>query len=180
MRATQLATPKTATGPGAASRTSRARQRAVRGRSRGVAGLTLVEVLVAMLVLAVVLVAVGGLLTGNLGLRRSSTVSNTAVQLATSYLEAIKREWSLPDSYTAAPGQALGALPDVPDDPRYAPFDVELSVSCLLADGSSVACLTEPDVDLRELTVRVTDRAGKTVAELTTWVGRPFAPARRL
>ncbi len=153
------------------------RQRANPGHT--VAGLTIVEVLVAIVILGIALTAIGAMITGDLGLRRTSIASNTGVQLASSYLEAVKRAWSVPDNYEAQVGQPFGLLPDAPTDPRYSAYTMTLDITCLSTNGTEVACTAHPNPDLRRLSVEVSGPADQTVTRLVTEVGRPFEPARR-
>ena len=135
------------------------------GRS---AGFSLIEVVVAIAVLGVILVAVAGLMTGNLGLRRTSTQSTEAVQLGASYLESVKRSWSVLDNYVS------GELPGPPSDPRASRYSFTVEVDCLDLSGTFLPCSANPV--LRQVAVSVADTRGSMVERLVTQIGRPFEP----
>lgn len=141
-------------------------------------GLTLTEVLVAVVVLGIVLVGVAALLTGDLQLRRTSVNSNTATQLASSYMEAIKRTWSVPENYEAEFSEAYGDLPAAPTDPRYSAMTMTLDITCLQTDGTPVVCVSVRSPDLRNIRITVTDSGGAQIARLVSEIGRPFEPGR--
>lgn len=135
-------------------------------KTRAAAGFSLVEVLIAIAVLGVILVAVGGLMTGNLTLRRESNRATEAVQLATSYLESFKRHWSVLDNYV------IVDLPPVPSDPRISRYSFVTDIRCVDLDGSVLAsCPANPE--LRQVHVTVTDARGASES-LVTQIGRPF------
>ena len=131
-------------------------------------GFSLVEVIVAIAVLGVILVAVGGLMTGNLSLRRSSNQATEAVQLATSYLESVKRSWSVLDNYVA------GDLPGAPADPRATRYNFTVEIECLDLAGSYVTCVADPV--LRQVAITVEDARTNVSERLVTQIGRPFEP----
>ena len=131
------------------------------------AGFSLVEVIIAIAVLGVILVAVGGLMTGNLTLRRSSNQATEAVQIGTSYLESIKRHWSVLDNWVT------GDLRPVPTDPRAARYEFTVGITCLSLDGSSVGCGSDPV--LRQVTVDAAIGTDQ-IEHLVTQIGRPFEP----
>ncbi len=139
------------------------------------AGFSLIEVMVAIAILGVILVSVGGLMTGNLQLRRTSNVSTEAVQLATSYMESIKRTWSVLDNYVATPANTL-VLPALPEDPRLARYTLVADFRCLALNGSVIACSGERNPELREIRLTVQNQTGNQVARLISQVGRPFEP----
>ena len=131
------------------------------------AGFSLVEVIVAIAILGVILVAVGGLMTGNLTLRRSSNQATEAIQISTSYLEAIKRHWSVLDNWVD------GSLPPVPVDPRAERYSFEVGVSCLTVHGDPATCLPNPE--LRQVVINA-ELDDNRVERLATQIGRPFEP----
>lgn len=142
------------------------------------AGVSMAEILISLAVLGVVLVAVAGMMTGNLNLRRTSVVSTAATQLASSYLEAVKGAWSIPLNYEAPVGQSYGPLPSPPSDARYDAFTLGVDISCLTVAGTQVLCSTVRNPELREVRVTVLDQRGTVVSELITQIGRPFEPGR--
>lgn len=138
-------------------------------------GFSLIEAMVAIAVLGVILVAVGGLMTGNLQVRRASNISTEAVQLATSYLESIKRTWSVLDDYVALPGGQL-VLPPPPTDPRGNNYTFVLNFRCLTVTGTYYACATDRNPELRQVSIDVINSQDQTVAQLISQIGRPFEP----
>ncbi len=138
-------------------------------------GFSLIEVIVAIAVLGIILVAVGGLMTGNLQLRRTSNQSTEAVQLAASYLESIKRTWSVLDNYIA-PATGNVVLPPTPNDPRGTNYTFVLDLRCLNIDGSNAGCAGNRDPELRQVELLVRNNQGAQVGRLVSQIGRPFDP----
>ena len=136
-------------------------------KRNGSAGFSLVEVIIAIAILGVILVAVGGLMTGNLTLRRSSNQATEAIQISTSYLEAIKRHWSVLDNWVT------GSLPSAPEDPRADRYSFQVAVTCLTVDGTQITCPANPE--LRQVVINATTDDER-VERLVTQIGRPFEP----
>lgn len=134
----------------------------------GSAGFSLVEVIVAIAVLGVILVAVGGLMTGNLTLRRSSNQATEAIQISTSYLEAIKRHWSVLDNWVD------GSLPPTPVDPRAERYSFLVELTCLTVHGVHLATCP-PIPELRQVVI-LAETGTDQVERLVTQIGRPFEP----
>ena len=129
-------------------------------------GFSLVEVLVAIAVLGVILVAVAGLMTGNLGLRRQSNQATEAAQLAASYMDSIKRHWSVLENYVDAD------VPGPPTEPRAARYDFVLNINCVDLQSNLVTCGRDPV--LRQVRINVSNSATGDSESLVTLIGRPF------
>lgn len=150
-------------------------------------GFTLIEVMVAVAILGIILIAVSGLMTGNLQLRRASNRSTEAQQLAASYMEAIKRTWSVLDNYIGRSIDSAGnpvygplIMPDPPADPRAAGYTFNVDITCLDLAGSPVDCSVgvTNNPELREVRITVIEPNGTSTGSLVTQIGRPFEPAR--
>lgn len=157
-----------------------------RKTARSNSGFSLIEVMVAIAILGIILVAVSGLMVGNLQLRRASNRSTDGQQLAASYLESIKRTWSVLDNYlgkiekdgTVTYSEHI--LPDSPVDPRTSSYTIVVDIKCLNLDGTRFDCVSGKgqNPELREVLVTVKDPSGLITGSLMTQIGRPFEPAR--
>ncbi len=142
-------------------------------KRRAANGFSLVEVIVAIAVLGVILVAVGGLMTGNLTLRRSSNRATEAIQISSSYLEAIKRHWTVLDNFVNE------SMPPAPEDPRAENYWFRVDIVCVDLDGTVLSvCPPIPELRQVRVTAYETDweaNPDATVLEsIVTQIGRPF------
>jgi prepilin-type N-terminal cleavage/methylation domain-containing protein len=129
-------------------------------------GLTLVEIIVAIAVFSIIMLALSGTIVQGLQLRRKNSVDSQALAYATSILETYKNFWSASTNFTSASTPAFPATP-----PALKPIDpvTDISVTCLNIDGtiSATTCA------LRRVQVTVKDSKGDVYANLVTEIGNP-------
>ena len=143
-------------------------------------GLSLVEVLVALAVFSIVGVAISGLMVQGLQVRRENQLNTQAQAYASSVLESYKSHWANLENYeTYVPGTKIGTL-DPPEAFALELDLVDIDTECVDLEGekwTEDAC--DPDTDgyepppLRQVTVKLTDQAGKVRADLVTEIGNP-------
>lgn len=155
-------------------------------------GLSLLEMLVALVFFAVLTIAVSGLMVSGLRVRRGSQLEIEAQQAAQSLLEQAKDYWSVLENYRIP---TVGAseediLPlfirdqnelaaNLPESVTAAAF----TLGCLESDGTDISDTNAPlfcsedNPDLRRIGVTLTDASGETYT-LSTEIGRPFSDER--
>jgi type II secretory pathway pseudopilin PulG len=128
-------------------------------------GLTLVEIIVAIGVFSIIMLALSGTIVQGLQLRRNNSVDSQAIAYATSILEFQKNFWSSSSAFK------LGTTTTPPTTPNgLKPATVTLS-NCLNADGTDT---TGPEVcALRRIRVQVFDLQNVPRADLITEIGNP-------
>lgn len=124
------------------------------------AGFTIIEVLVAIMLLTITILVVLGPLTGLFGLSRKSGDQASATNVAQAVIEQVRGEWLSTPKYTSAciTAESLPAATTVrvqnfnaKREAEGAPFDLVLDVAC----GESPPD-PDPNVALRQVTVTST------------------------
>lgn len=141
-------------------------------------GFTIIEVLVAILLFAVIVVVIVAPLTGVFGLTRNSTDQINATNLAQQVLEEVRGQWldqgkynqtcinlTLPSGITSLTSQSENVQGNALDANGNATTEQSISTSCSATAGAS-----SPD-PLRLVRVRAT--VNNTVASLSVEVARP-------
>ena len=129
------------------------------------AGFTLIEVLVALSILSIIVVALSGMLTSSLQARQVSAERSTANRYAESLLNRYKGHWKKETNYVAA-----SAPPNIPPVPEGFDSTIGLAIENRNYDGSVYTGTDAPD--MRSLTVTLR-RQGKVMANLSTEIGKP-------
>jgi prepilin-type N-terminal cleavage/methylation domain-containing protein len=155
-------------------------------------GLTLVEIIVALAVFSIIMLAVSGTIVSGLRLRRTNALESQALTFAASVLEQYKSFWADPLNYKCYdPDDEYGlghdtdctkeiksfwpAVPSIPaafqNDPIY------ITISCIDRSGTVIVntTCTAPGFipELRRVSVTITDLQGKPRASLVTEIGNP-------
>lgn len=155
------------------------------------AGLTLVEIIVAVGVFSIIMLALSGTIIQGLQVRRNNSAESQALAYAASVLEQYKNAWADFENFkcfnsdpaevrrnistcTAASYEPL--IPAVPTGfkPDFIAF------ACLERDGDSIAnatCNGNDDAfapDLRRVTIILKDQQDKIRAQLSTEIGNPI------
>ncbi len=126
-------------------------------------GLTLVEIIVAIGVFSIIMLALSGTIVQGLQLRRNSSIDSQALAYATSILETYKNFWSSSAKFSA------GDTPTLPSTPgSLQPAGISDS-GCLDTNGNASAMRC----DLRRINVEVLDSDNKVRASLVTEIGNP-------
>lgn len=156
-------------------------------------GLTLVEIIVAIGVFSIIMLALSGTIVSGLKLRRNNTVESQALAYAASVLEQYKSFWADYDNYRCftpdGPGPnpnkdkcpAPSYWPDIPVLPAIFKETVTtpaVETFCINRDGSVVAkteCLKKEFTPaLRRVVVTLRDQQDKVIASLLTEIGNPI------
>lgn len=132
-------------------------------------GLTLVEIIVAIAVFSIIVLALSGTIVQGLQLRRKNSVDSQALAYATSILETYKNFWSISANFTSP---SSPNLPPAPSGLKGLDLATDISLACFKADGSPSSL---PACDLRRVQVRMYDAKDTTnpIANLVTEVGNP-------
>jgi prepilin-type N-terminal cleavage/methylation domain-containing protein len=130
-------------------------------------GLTLVEIIVAIAVFSIIMLALSGTIVQGLQLRRNNSIDAQSIAYATSILETYKNFWASSAKYTA---NKPPTLPTTPLGLQEAVANTDILLSCLNADGSDSTTTT---CALRRVHVRVKDLKGTIRADLVTEIGNP-------
>lgn len=161
-------------------------------------GLTLVEVLVALGIFAIVSASITALMTSGLRTRQVSQRTLNAQQVAYAIIEDHKNFWSVKGNYTIKTGTGATnqiLLPNWGSASYLQNVGVEvanigLSYGCLDADGTDRTNTVAPtvittqaqvlncsvgDPGLRRITVTIQDSQGRVTANLTSEIGKPVA-----
>lgn len=143
-------------------------------------GLSLVELLVAVAVFSIVMLAVSGLIVQGLQVRRQNEVEVRAQSYAVAVLERFKSFWGEAANYKDFDKDDLSTWPGLPDDTDiqaiFSAGTLSLETSCLDLSGTE---LTDADCQppalppLRRIQVTLEDDEGKRYANLITEVGNP-------
>lgn len=138
-------------------------------------GLSLIELLIALAVFAIMGVAVTGIFVQGLQVRRQNVLNTQAQAYANLVLERYKSYWSDPDKYDKH------ATPDLPPAPKAFELDrinrVEIERFCAYLDGThkdETSCDSDAETPpLRRVQIRLVDYDGKLRADLVTDIGKP-------
>jgi prepilin-type N-terminal cleavage/methylation domain-containing protein len=156
-------------------------------------GLTLVEIIVALAIFSIIMLAISGTIVSGLKLRKSNALESQALTYAASVLEQYKSFWSDFENYqcydpdnpsglshnpkcTEDIGQSFWpAIPPVPA--AFRDDLINITVACIERDGdvmSNAACTAPGFIpELRRVSVTITDLQNKTRASLMTEIGNP-------
>jgi prepilin-type N-terminal cleavage/methylation domain-containing protein len=132
-------------------------------------GLTLVEIIVAIAVFSIIMLALSGTIVQGLQLRRQNGVDSQALAYATSILETYKNFWSTSANFGK---NTTPVLPPTPPSLKDIEPLTDISLACFKADGSPSSV---PDCALRRVQVRIYASKNTTtpLASLVTEVGNP-------
>ena len=155
-------------------------------------GLTLVEIMVAIAVFSIIMLALSGTIVSGLRLRRNNTLETQALTYAASVLEQYKSFWAdatnfqcynpdNPAGLNRSKCQTVPARvywPNTPDIPSSFQNDpVSIEVSCVDLNGDVISDTTCKDNNfippLRRVSIILTDQQGKARANLVTEIGNP-------
>jgi prepilin-type N-terminal cleavage/methylation domain-containing protein len=156
-------------------------------------GLTLVEIIVALAIFSIIMLAVSGTIVSGLRLRKSNALESQALTYAASVLEQYKSFWSDFTNYQCynpysdeglsnnskciedAGRKFWPAVPPVPAAFQDSPINI--TISCIDRSGtviSNTTCTAAGFIpELRRVSVTITDLQNKTRASLTTEIGNP-------
>jgi type II secretory pathway pseudopilin PulG len=138
-------------------------------------GLTLVEIIVAIGVFSIIMLALSGTIVQGLKLRRDNSIDSQALAYATSILETYKNFWSSSANF-AGTDTDTPTLPTTPSGLKVIDPITDMTFACLNADGTDAppATPTKPRVcALRRVHITVKDLKGKIYADLVTEIGNP-------
>lgn len=133
-------------------------------------GFTLVEILVALSVLAIVVVATSALMVGTLNLSRTNkerAVLNTYTQAV---LERYRNAWNDQQNFQTAAPPSLANLPTLPR--AFTTRAPEVRFRWLRADRTEVPSSSSEVPALREVRV-IVYRGTASAADVKTWIGNP-------
>lgn len=155
-------------------------------------GLTLVEIIVAIAVFSIIMLALSGTIVSGLKLRRSNAIESQALSYAASVLEQYKSFWADPLNYQCYDPDSPGGLsipkcqtvpartywPSIPPIPSAFKDDpISIEVTCIDRQGTTIsntACKAANFIpELRRVRVSMTDLQGKLRAKLVTEIGNP-------
>jgi prepilin-type N-terminal cleavage/methylation domain-containing protein len=158
-------------------------------KSNSRSGLTLVEIMVAIAIFSIIMLALSGTIIQGLKLRRSNSIESEALAVAASALEVHKNAWADFENYkcfssTSSAGRSLGSctktsyapainIPSIfkQDPPTYLCLDRKgvpyPEATCNDADDSFVP-------ELRRVTVTIHDQQNTIRAQLFTEIGNPL------
>ncbi len=149
-------------------------------------GLTLVELIVAIGVFAIIMLALSGTIVNGLQARRKNNAQAQAVAHANAIIEAYKSDWSQttryngydPDDSTTFPGK-LPPSTGLPFPASGISTNAEL---CARYDAGTETFISYPDKytckakkggDIRFVTVIINDEHGKQLVKLEAEIGKP-------
>ena len=137
-----------------------------RGKKR--AGLTLIEVLVALSILSIMVIALSGLMTSSLQARQVSVERSTANRYIESVLNRYKSTWTREVDYNSAANP-----PNIPPVPAGFDTDIGLDLSPYNADGTDYNddTATGPPA-IRRVQISLS-KQGEVVASMATEIARP-------
>ncbi len=155
-------------------------------------GLTLVEIMVAIAVFSIIMLALSGTIVSGLRLRRNNTLESQALIYSASVLEQYKSFWADRLNFqcynpnnpaglnrtkcqTTPPRVYWPNTPPVPDSFQNDPISIE--VSCVDLKGNIISntdCENDGFIPpLRRVSVTLKDQQGKPRAQLVTEIGNP-------
>ena len=132
-------------------------------------GLTLVEIIVAIAVFSIIMLALSGTIVQGLQLRRKNSVDSQALAYATSILETYKNFWSDSDNFRFA---RTPEFPATPPALETADPVTDIAMTCLKVDGNEETTMGAACA-LRRVQVTVKDLKGDVYANLVTEIGNP-------
>ncbi|MGL4609863.1 MAG: type IV pilus modification PilV family protein [Trueperaceae bacterium] len=139
-------------------------------------GLTLVEIVVAIGVFSIVMLALSGMIVSGLQLRRKNNVDAQASVYAASILELYKNHYSTSANFDK------GTSPVIPEPPgavKQVVARIDTTITCIDVEGEVIAGADTSDADkdpceLRRVGVTVLDLEDKPRANFVTEVGKPL------
>jgi type II secretory pathway pseudopilin PulG len=131
-------------------------------------GLTLVEIIVAIGVFSIIMLALSGTIVQGLQLRRKNSIDSQATAYATSILETYKNYWSSSAKFTG-PTTDTPTFPATPSGLKAINPSIDITFVCLNAKGDLIAT----DCALRRVRVTIQDLKGEIYADLVTEIGNP-------
>lgn len=126
-------------------------------------GFSLVELMIAVSIFAVVMLLVSGIIVNGLRARKTNALNLTAQTYASSVLEQLKKKWAVDLAYKK-PEITVNKEPDGYEPPT-------ITIDCIDVDGSVLASGTA--CPLRRVNVKVYDVNQVLRAELMTEIGAP-------
>jgi prepilin-type N-terminal cleavage/methylation domain-containing protein len=156
-------------------------------------GLTLVEIIVAIAVFAIIMLALSGTIVNGLQVRRKNSAQAQAVAYANAVIEAYKKDWSLESKYIAYNPDDSSTFPTQLTSSTNLPFpasgikiDADLCASYNKSYPDKFAPLTKEQCkpntlgaghfsggDIRFVTITIKDAQGKELVKLEAQIGKP-------
>jgi prepilin-type N-terminal cleavage/methylation domain-containing protein len=130
-------------------------------------GLTLVEIVVAIGVFSVIMLALSGTIVQGLQLRRNNSVDAQANAYAASVLERYKNFYAVSKNFD---DRTSPVFQPVPPALKEVVAGIDTTITCINKAGAEVAS----DCELLRVSVTVRDFAGKARTNLVTEIGNPL------
>lgn len=133
-------------------------------------GFSLIELLIAITVFSIVMLALSGLIVNGMKVRRGNETESQALAYANAVLERYKSFWISAQTYNSGIVLSDQQLPEKPQG-----FSVVTAFHCIDLQGviiSPAACSTMIP-PLRRVEIEVQNSEAKTVAQLSTEIGNP-------
>jgi prepilin-type N-terminal cleavage/methylation domain-containing protein len=151
------------------------------------AGLTLVEIIVAIAVFSVIMLALSGTIVEGLRVRRNTSAESEALAVAASALELHKNAWADYENYKCFSSTSAKRSLPVCSNASYQPMisipsafkQNALSYTCLNSAGveyPATQCNNSNDTfvpEIRRVTVTIRDQQDNVRAQLFTEIGNP-------
>lgn len=146
-------------------------------------GFSLIELLIAVSVFSIIMIALSGLVVQGLRLRRVNELENQAQAYAAAVLERFKTYWSVRENYNSydadlGSATALEPLVGLPQAP--AAFEAEgeppilyINTGCVELNGTFTEDPCAETPPLRRVQIVLTGSDGKVYSDLITEVGNP-------
>ncbi|MCA9840204.1 MAG: type II secretion system protein [Trueperaceae bacterium] len=135
------------------------------------AGFSLIELLIAVAVFSVVMLALSGILVNGLQLRRSNSNEIQALAYANTVLERYKSHWVESSNYSAGTLVNAAYLPSLPSgfSQQGPTFDCLDELGNVIETATCVTMVPP----LRRISLVVKDADGEILANLVTEIGNP-------
>ncbi len=133
-------------------------------------GFSLVELMIAVAIFAVVMLLMSGIIVNGLRVRQSNGLDIRAQVYASTYLQKIKNHWLDGNKFNTGDIQVL-SLPAGYNSPN-------LTITCINLDGSTISTVNALTCDgtpppIRRVSIDVFDTQNKLRAHLITEIGNP-------
>ncbi len=149
-------------------------------------GLSLVELIVAIGVFSIIMLALSGTIVNGLQVRRKNNAQAHAVAHANAIIEAYKNDWSNISRYTDYDPTNLTTLPARLPSHANLPFPdsginvnadecgyYDTAIKKIIPYSDAATCTANKGGVLRFVTVTIEDAQGKELVNLTAEIGKP-------